>query len=133
MNHRVILKAMGFARECAGKGTTGCLIFVLLFGCAMLAGARVIPVYYSFSSFETDVKTEISQAGARFYDDETVIKHVLDIAKRNEIRLQREDITVEHIASQLQISIHYSVPVDLMVYEHNMDFKIRASSYVGTL
>ncbi len=120
-------------RDPDGKGAIGCLISIALLLAAIVIGVKFIPIYYAHSSFETDVKTEISRAGAHFYDDETVIKNVLGVAKRNEIRIGRENIKLERYAGQIEIEVQYSVPVDLFVLERNMEFKIKASSFVGTL
>lgn len=116
-----------------GKGTLGCLFSLFLLVVAALVAYRVCPPYFAYKSLETDVKTEISRAGAHLYDDETLIRDVLDLARRNEIRLQREEIKVERFAGQVHIKIQYSVPMDLIVYQHDMEFKIEASSFIGRL
>lgn len=120
-------------RNAEGKGTTGCLVFLALLGIAVYVGLQIAPPYYSFSGFETDVKTEVSRAGAHFLDDETIIKDVLDLAKRNEIRLTRENIKIERFAGQVLVTVRYSVPEDFVVYRRNATFEVKATSYVGRL
>jgi hypothetical protein len=66
-------------------------------------------------------------------DNDQVIRDILALAKRNEIRITREDIKVERFAGQLHIRVNYSVPVDFIVLEHDLDFKIEASSFIGAL
>lgn len=111
----------------------GCLFFLLLLVVAVFVGIVIGPPYYSHYGFETDVKAEASRAGAHFFDDETVIKDILAIAKRNEIRLVRENVKIERFAGQLFLTIRYSVPVDFIVYERSLNFEIKASSYIGRL
>jgi len=116
-----------------GKGLIGCVIFIVLFAIAIFLAITLGPIYYSNYSFESELKTEASRAGSHFIDDETVMKDVLDLAKRNEIQLAREDIKLERFAGQLHITVHYAVPVDLLITRRNLNFDITASSFVGAL
>ncbi len=123
----------GRAHNEEGKGTAGCLVFLLLLAVCCFVGIIVGPPYFANSGFETDVKAEVSRAGAHYFDDDTVIKDILDLAKRNEIRLKREDIKVERVAGQVYVTIRYSVPVDFMIHQRDLNFEIKASSFIGRL
>lgn len=120
-------------REHEGKGTVGCLFFLLVAAIVIFLVVRVGPVYYANKSLEADVRTEASRAGANFLSDESIIKNVLDLARRNEIRIKRENVKLERFAGQMFITIEYSIPVDLIVTERTMNFKIKASSFIGRL
>ncbi len=120
-------------RSNEGKGTAGCLFSLLLLAIATLVAFKVGPPYFAYRSLQADVKTEVSRAGAHFYDDETLIRGILDLARKNEIPLKREEIKVERFAGQVYIKIHYSVPVDLIVYQRDVDFDITAQSFIGRL
>jgi len=116
-----------------GKGTAGCLFSLLLLTLATVVAIKVGPPYFAYRSLQADVKTEVSRAGAHFFDDETLIQGILDLARKNEIPLKREAIKVERFAGQLYIKVHYSVPVDFIVYQRDVDFDITAQSYIGRL
>lgn len=116
-----------------GKGVVGCIIMIALLAVAIYLGIVLAPIYYADFNFESGVKTEISRAGAHFLDDETIFKDILDLARRNEIRLKRQDIAIDRFAGQIHIKVRYSVPVDFILFEHNLGFKIDVSSFVGTL
>ncbi len=116
-----------------GKGLAGCLFFLLLLAITAFVGIIIGPAYYSHYGFETDVKAEASRAGAHFFDDETVLRDIMDLAKRNEIRLNRENVKIERFAGQLYLTVRYNVPVDFIVLQRNLNFEIRASSYIGRL
>ncbi len=116
-----------------GKGSLGCLVSILLLGAMLLVGLRLGPPYFSYKSLEGDVGTEISRAGSHYFSNEALVQNILDVAKKNEVRLKREDIKVERLAGQLQVSFQYSVPVDLVFFQHTFEFKIKASSFIGTL
>ncbi|MDI9611527.1 MAG: hypothetical protein QM330_00445 [Acidobacteriota bacterium] len=116
-----------------GKGVIGCLVFIVLMGLAIVVGVQLAPVYYSNYNMEADVKTEASRAGARFLDDDTIIRDVYQMAKRNEIPIRREDIKVHRLAGQVIIEVTYSVPVSFILFERDFHFKIEASSFIGAL
>ena len=119
--------------DCEGKGLMGCLTAVVLLGLAIYLGITLGPIYYSNYNFESDVKTEVSRAGSHFFDDETVIKDVIDLAKKNEIRIDRQNIRIDRFAGQMHISVNYSVPVDFVVMQKDVSFQVSASSFLGSL
>lgn len=116
-----------------GKGAAGCLLFILVLAAAVMVGIRIWPDYYAFKSLETDVKTEVSRAGANFFDDETLLKNVLLLAKRNEVRVAREHIKIDRFAGQIFLTVRYTIPLDLGFYKWNKAFEIKASSFIGRL
>ena len=116
-----------------GKGLTGCIVFLLIASVAGFVAIRVGPDYYAYKGFETDVQTEVSRAGATFADDESVIRNIIALGKKNEIRLKREDVKVEHFAGKVHVSVRYTVEVDLMFYRTTHDFEVKASSFKGRL
>lgn len=120
-------------RDCEGKGLLGCLIFLVLFSVAIFLAIKLGPVYYANYNFEADVKTEVSRAGTRFLDDETIAKDLIDMARRHDIKLRREDITIERFAGQIHVAIHYTVSIDFTMLQRDWEFEIKASSFVGTL
>ncbi len=126
-------KAPRSLRNSEGKGLFGCIVFILLFGVAVYLAIILGPIYYSNYSFESEVKTEISRAGARFLDDEAVLKDILDIAKRNEIQLTKDNVKLERFAGQLHVTVSYVVPVDFIFMQRNMSFEIAGSTFVGAL
>jgi hypothetical protein len=126
-------KRVRFWSQSEGKGTFGCLFSIILLGAGALIGMKVVPIYYSFSNLETEVKTETSRAGAHFYDDQRIIRSVLELAKKDEIRLESKDIKVVRMAGQVFVDIHTEVPIDFVFFEYSLTFNIKASSYIGAL
>jgi hypothetical protein len=127
------MKSLSRLLDSEGKGLLGCLTALVLLGVGIYLGITLGPIYYSNSNFESDIKTEVSRAGAHFYDDETIIKDVIDLGKKNEIRLERQNIKVDRFAGQMHINVNYSVPVDFIVMQKELNFRVSASSFVGSL
>ncbi len=120
-------------RNAQGKGLFGCMVMIVLLGVAIYLGIVLAPIYYANFNFESQVKTEVSKAGAHFYSDDVVRKNILDIAKRNEINLSKEDIETERFAGQLNVRVEYAVTVDFILFERDLVFKVSASSFIGSL
>jgi hypothetical protein len=119
--------------DCGGKGTLGCLFTMILAGAAVLAAVQTGPPYIAYSNLKGDLATEVSLAGAHFYTDEILVQNILEAAKKDEVNLARENITVERSARKLNVIIDYSIPVNFFFVQHTFDFEIRTSSFVGSL
>ena len=116
-----------------GKGTFGCLFSLLVLAAAVFAGVKLVPLYYSASSFESDVKTEVSRAGVNFFSDETILKDIVQLAQKNEIRISHDQIKLERLAGQVRVAIAWSEPVDFVFFQYDVPFRVNASSYMGRL
>jgi hypothetical protein len=130
-----IMKSLGFRSlsNSEGKGVFGCIVTLALFGVAVYLAIALGPHYYANFNFEAEVKTIVSRAATHAFNDEGIIKDVMDMAKRNEIKLEREDIKIDRFAGKLHIKVNYSVPVDFLIFERDINFNINASSYIGAL
>jgi hypothetical protein len=124
---------MHFLKNCEGKGALGCLFFLVLLGVMAMFAVQAGPTYLAYRSLEGDVKTEVSRAGAHLYSNDVLVQNIMDLAKKNEIRLKKEDIKLERLAGQVQVVIHYAVPVDFILFTHTFDFDIKASSFIGRI
>jgi hypothetical protein len=120
-------------RSPEGKGLVGCLLALVLFAVAIYLGITLGPIYYSNFNLENGVKTTASRAGAHFFNDAQIVTEILDLAKREEIRIKKDDILVDRFAGQVHIKVTYSVPVNFIVVERDLNFKIEASSFIGSL
>jgi hypothetical protein len=119
----------GSLRDSEGKGIIGCMIFIVLIAVAIFLGIKLGPIYYSNYNFESDVKEEVSRAGAHVLTEETVITDLLRLAEKNGIQITPKDIKVQRFAGQVHIEVNYAVPIDFLVLQRNIAFQIKASSF----
>jgi len=119
--------------NCEGKGLLGCLFVIVLLGAMAFFAVQAGPPYFAFRGLEGDVKAEISRAGAHLYTDEVIVKNIMDLAKKNDVPIKTKDIKLDRVAGQIQVEIHYTVPVDFILFEHTFSYDIRAASFVGRL
>ena len=116
-----------------GKGTLGCMFWMALLAIFVFGGIKVIPLYYAAINFESDLKTEVSRAGSHFYEDEMIIKDILDLAKKDDVTVKAEDIKVQRAVGQIFVFVDWDVPVDFILLEHTLHFDAKTSSYIGRL
>lgn len=126
------MKSLDF-RSAEGKGMVGCLTALVLFAVVIYLGVTLGPIYYSNFNLENGVKTTASRAGARFFNDEQIVAEIMDLAKKEEVRLKKDNIKIDRFAGQVHIKVNYSVPVNLILFERDWNFEINASSFIGTL
>jgi hypothetical protein len=124
-------KCFNRLRDSEGKGMLGCIFAIILFIAGLYVAITLGPIYYTNMSFETDLKNEASRAGARFLEDETVVKEILELGRRHEIKLKRENIKVERFGGQIQLAVEYSVFVDFVFFERTLNYQVKASSFTG--
>jgi hypothetical protein len=116
-----------------GKGLVGCMVFIVLIGIVIFASIKLVPIYYANYTMESEIKIEVSRAGSHYLDDAAITKDVLDIARKNDIPIEKKNIHVRRFAGQIFVEVEYAVPVDFGILERNLNFRIKASSVVGTL
>jgi hypothetical protein len=126
-------KSIRLLSETEGKGIIGCMLSIVLMAMVLFLGITLGPIYYNKLNLESDLKTEVSRAGARYLDNEIVIKDVIDLARRSDIKITRENVKVERFAGQVHIRVNYSVPADLLVMDQDFNFEIKVSSFTGAL
>ncbi len=126
-------KCLRSLRDSEGKGLFGCVVLLALLAAAIFATIKLAPIYYANYNLESEIKTEVSRAGAHGMTDDQILKDIRDLARRNEIELENDNIKVRRIAGQLHIQIDYGVPVDFMLFEKTINFKIEEASFIGSL
>ena len=134
----IIMKSKGFEtlRDSEGKGFLGCMGAIVILAAMIFIGIKLGPVYYSNYTFEEDLKTLVSRAGARYTPNETIIIDILESAKENNIHMThdaaRDNIKIERFAGQLHISVQYFVPVDFLIIQKNLKFEIKLSTFTAS-
>ena len=114
-----------------GKGSLGCMFSIVALIVGAFVGIKTLPLYYSVNTFETDVKSEVTRAGARFYDDTTVVNDILELAKKDEVGVKPENVKVRREGNQLFVTIDWTAPVDLIFFEYTFQLSVNTSGYVG--
>ncbi len=108
------------------------LLFALtVLGGIIFSAVQILPAYFAYYQLQDSLRTEARFAMAGFpkkgedniRDD--IWKEMLDL----EIPAKREDIKVSLADGAVDISLDYSVPIDLKVYQFTLQFHPHADNH----
>lgn len=113
-------------------GTKINLVITLMIMAAMIfTVVKVVPVYFANYQFQDAINSE-SRFALTGYPKRTVEDVRDDIYKKAQelqIPAKREDIQVSVQSGYVNISLDYSVPIDLAVYQFSLQFHPHADNH----
>jgi hypothetical protein len=104
------------------------LTLVLLVG-MIFVGVVIAPPYFNNYQLQDAMKTEARFAGYNRKTDEEVREDVWKKVQELGIPCKREDIHVVNENNTVQISVNYSVPVDMKFTQFTMDFHAHGDNH----
>lgn len=111
-----------------GGSKLNTLLTLLILGSLVFAGVKIIPAYFANYQFQDAIETEarFSIANRKGEDDvrEDVWKKIQELG----IPAKKEDIRILSNEGYVQISLSYTVPVDLRVYQFKLEFHPHADN-----
>jgi hypothetical protein len=113
--------------ERGGSGVKLFLLLVLL-GSMVFAGFRVMPVYIDNYQMQDAVQSEARFAIGSRLATKDIRADVLKKIKEIGIPATEDDLKVVSTPGAVQITLDYSVPIDLLVYKYTKDFHIYADN-----
>ncbi len=103
-------------------------LLLVVLGSMIFAAVKIVPIYVNNYQMQDAIESEArfaigNRLGAKDVRD-NVWKKVTEIG----IPAQQDDLKVTATPGAVQISLDYSVPVDLMVYKFIIDFHDHADN-----
>jgi len=124
----ILKRQLGQGRERGGSKLN--LIFTLLIVGAMVFGAvKIVPAYFANYQFQDSMETEARFAIANMKPADDIRNDIWRKAQDLSIPLNKEDIVVTVDRANVSISTDYSVPVDLVVYQFELQFHPHADNH----
>ena len=114
-----------------GGSKKNLILTLLIIGCMVFAGVKVIPVYFANYQFQDAIESEsrFALTGYPKKGPEDVRDDVWQKAQELSIPAQKEDIQVNVSNGSVSISLDYSVPIDLAVYQFALQFHPHADNH----
>ena len=100
------------------------VFLILLLIAALFAGAQYIPVYFKALQFNDFIKSEARFAGTSRKSTEQLRASIMEEAKELKIPIAPKDIRITRRGPAFQLSLDYSFPIDLRVYQHQLTFHV---------
>lgn len=112
-----------------GGGKLNLLLTLLIVGALVFAGVKVIPVYVNNyelqDSMETEARFAVANRATPVQIRQEVWKKVVELG----VPAKQDNLKVTYGQDGLiQLTLDYSVSIDLVVYQWNKDFHIKADN-----
>ena len=98
---------------------------VVIVAALIFAGIQYIPVYFDAWQFYDSVRQEVKFAGTSRQSIDSVREAVLRLASDHEVPLRERELGVTSQGPFFVVDIYYSVPIDLRVLQHEVEFDWR--------
>lgn len=94
----------------------------------VFAGVKIVPPYFANWQFQDAIETEARFAIANRKAEDDIRADVFKKMQELGIPAKRDDIRVSMQEGLVNISLNYTVPVDLQVYQFKLDFHSHADN-----
>ncbi len=114
-----------------GGSKRNLILTLLIIGSMVFAAVKVVPVYFANYQFQDAIESE-SRFALTGYPKKTlddIRDDVWQKAQELSIPAQKEDIQVNVANGSVSISLDYSVPIDLAVYQFTLQFHPHADNH----
>jgi cell division protein FtsL len=90
--------------------------------------AMLLPVLVNEYQFQDSLQDIARFASVNHRSNEQIKQAILDIAQKQELPVQAEDIKVSGTGGNVRVDVDYSVTIDLKVYQWTLNFHPSASN-----
>ncbi len=105
------------------------IIWTLILCAAAYAGYKVVPVYIDNYTLQDKLTAEARFAVVNHRSDDDLREIIYKEIQSREIPARKEDIKIlENTSRRVRISVDYTVPVDLKVYQLTLHFNPSADN-----
>jgi hypothetical protein len=108
-----------------GTGAIGCIVSIIILLLVLYAIFQFSRPYIKRSMMESKLNNlaEWSMENPH-YDDEFIIKAILNVAKEFSLDLIPENITLERTKEGISISVYWEDDINLPVYHKHLEFEV---------
>jgi hypothetical protein len=110
------------SRQQRGEGRFKAILWTVILVFVAYAAYKIIPVYVAEYQLADKMQEEARFAVVNRYSEDQIREAIYKTVQELEIPVTREQIKVLASQQMVQISVDYTVPVDLMVYRLQMHF-----------
>jgi len=112
-----------------GGSKVNTVLTLLVIGFLVFCAVKIVPAYFANYQLQDSMDTEARFAIANHKSDEEIREDIWKKAQELEIPAKRENIKVSSEQRAVNISVDYSIPVDLRVYQFTLEFHPHADNH----
>jgi hypothetical protein len=118
--------------EEAGTARLNLIMTLLFLGATIFVAVKIIPPYFTNYQFQDAVESEarFALAGYPRKSEDDIRQDIYDKAQKLDLPIKKkEEITVTMNQGSVSISLDYSIPIDLLVYQFSLQFHPHADNH----
>ena len=100
------------------------LFFIAFIVAIVVLGRTYVPPYFSRFQFGDDVRQVVKYAAASRKNVDAVRQEILELAVEDGVEVTSQDIKITKRGPSFTVDVYYSWPIDLRVYQHELQFHI---------
>lgn len=104
------------------------LLVLIVFGSAIFCAVKIVPSYFANYQLQDSIRQIATYASVTRQKDDELKADVEKKVKQLGIPADSNDIQVSDDSGNVQISVDYTVPIDLAVYQFQLHFHPQATN-----
>lgn len=109
-------------RSQRGGGSLKAILYLIFLVAAVYVAIKVVPAYVAEYQLKDKMEEQARFAVVNHYTEDQVRDSLFKVVQDLDIPAKREDIKVRNSNQGVEVSLDYTVPVDLMVYKTDLHF-----------
>lgn len=111
-----------------GGANIKAIVWTIILAVFIYVMAMLLPVLVNEYQFQDSLQDIARFASVNHRSNEQIKQAILDIAQKQELPVQAEDIKVSGTGGNVRLDVDYSVTIDLKVYQWTLNFHPSASN-----
>jgi hypothetical protein len=113
--------SQGFRRQ-RGEGRVKAIIYFAILLAGVYVAYKLVPLYVANYELKDKMSEQARFAVVNRYTEEQIRQNIYRTVQDLDIPARPEDIKVENTYHGIVITVNYTVPVDLLVYQTDLSF-----------
>jgi len=105
-----------------GEGKLKALIYTAILIAGVYVAVKVVPAYVAEYQLKDKMGEQARFAVVNRYTEDQIRDNIYKTIQDLDIPAKREDVKVQNTNHGIEITVSYTVPVDLMVYKTELNF-----------
>ena len=115
-------ESQSYRRAERGGGRLKALIYLAILIVGICVAFKVVPLYVAEYQLQDKMGEQARFAVVNHYSDDQIKDNIFRTVQDLNIPANRDDVKVESTHNGIAITVHYTVPVDLVIYKTDLSF-----------
>jgi len=105
-----------------GEGKLKAIVYTAILAAAVFAAVKTVPSYVAEFQLKDKMTEQARFAIVNRYTEDQIKDNIFRVIQDLDIPAKRDDIKVANTNHGIEISVSYTVPVDFLVYQTDLNF-----------